>query len=63
MTILYSDMELLSKCSPVTLHLSPVTRILNENPGCYFENKSQQQFPWSILLSTMSLSFQLFDAH
>ena len=32
MTILYSDVEPLSKYSPVTLHLSPATRILNENP-------------------------------
>ena len=35
MTIFYSDMEPLSKYSPVMLHLSPpTTRILNENPGC-----------------------------
>ena len=27
----YSDAEHLSKCSPVTLHLSPGSRILNEN--------------------------------
>ena len=33
MTIFYSDMEPLSKYSPVTLHLSPSTRILNENPA------------------------------
>ena len=32
MTILYSDVEPLSKYSPVTLQLSPATRILNENP-------------------------------
>ena len=32
MTILYSDVEPLSKYSPVMLHLSPATRILNENP-------------------------------
>jgi len=32
MTIFYSDVEPLSKYSPVTLHLSPATRILNENP-------------------------------
>ena len=37
-TLYYSDMELLSKYSPVTLHPSPATRILNENPGfvCFF---------------------------
>ena len=28
----YSDMKPLSKYSPVTLHLSPATRILSENP-------------------------------
>ena len=32
MTILYSDVEPLSKFSPVALNLSPATRILNENP-------------------------------
>ena len=30
---LYSDVEHLSKYSPVTLNLSPVTSICNENPG------------------------------
>ena len=33
MTITYLDMEPLSEYSPVTLHLSPATRVLNENPG------------------------------
>ena len=32
MTIFDSDVEPLSKYSPVMLHLSPATRILNENP-------------------------------
>ena len=32
MTIFYSDVEPLSKYSPVTIHLSPTTRILSENP-------------------------------
>ena len=32
-TIFYSDEETLSKYSRVTLHLSPATRILNENPS------------------------------
>ena len=32
MTIFYSDTERLLKYSPVTLHISAVTRILNENP-------------------------------
>lgn len=31
MTKFYSDAEHLSKCSPVTLHLSPGGRILNAN--------------------------------
>ena len=31
-TIFYSDMEPLSKYSPVTLHLSPASRVLSENP-------------------------------
>ena len=30
--IFYSDTELLLKYSPVTLHISAATRILNENP-------------------------------
>ena len=29
---LFTDVEPFSKYSPVTLHLSPATRILNENP-------------------------------
>ena len=33
MTIFYSDVEPLSKSSPVMLNLSPATRIGNENPG------------------------------
>ena len=33
MTIFLSDEEPLSKYYSVTLHLSPTTRILNENPG------------------------------
>ena len=32
MMIIYSDLELLSKYSPVMLRLFPATRILNENP-------------------------------
>ena len=31
-TIFHSDVEPFSKYSPVMLHLSPATRILNENP-------------------------------
>ena len=37
MTIFYSDMEPLSKYSPVTLHLSSVTRILGENPDLIYK--------------------------
>ena len=32
MTVIYSDLEPLSKYSPVMLHLSPTTKILKENP-------------------------------
>ena len=32
MTIFYSEVEPHSKYSPVMFHLSPPTRILNENP-------------------------------
>ena len=44
MTILYSDVEPLSKYSPVTLHLSPATRILNDNPdegALFISNKGR----------------------
>ena len=30
---IFSDVKSLSKYSPVTLHLSPATRILGENPA------------------------------
>ena len=33
MTIFYSNEEPLSKYFPITLHVSPATRILNENPA------------------------------
>ena len=33
MNICYSDMEPHSQYSPLTLHLFPATRILNENPA------------------------------
>ena len=36
MTIFYSDVEPCSEYSPVMLHLSPATRILNENTDNYF---------------------------
>ena len=36
LTILYSDVERLSKYSPVTLHLSPATGIFIEKCECYF---------------------------
>ena len=39
LTILYSDVERLSKYSPVTLHLSPSTGIFIENRECYFKKK------------------------
>ena len=39
LTILYSDVERLSKYSPVTLHLSPATGIFIENHECYLKKK------------------------
>ena len=39
MTIFYSDVEPESEYSPVTLHLSPATRSLNEKPGLGRENE------------------------
>ena len=36
MTIFYSDVEPVSEYSPVMLHLSPATRILNENANNHF---------------------------
>ena len=57
MTIFYLDMEPLSKYCPVTLHLSPATRILNEKRrngnsiaafddlgACHFINNDCQDF-------------------
>ena len=41
MTIFCSDMQPLSKYSPAMLHLSPVTRILSENP------ETVKHFPYS----------------
>ena len=40
MNILYSNVEPLSKFSPVTLHLSPATMILNENPDRLLEKNT-----------------------
>ena len=40
MTIFYSEVEPHSKYYPVTLHLSPATRILNENPASKVNHKS-----------------------
>ena len=42
MTILYSDVQLFSKYSPVTLHLSPATRIFNENPAFMLRFSTQK---------------------
>ena len=39
MTIFFSDVEPLSEHFPVTLHLSPATRILNKKPGLGRENE------------------------
>ena len=44
MTIFHSDMEPLSKYSPSMLHLSPVTRILSENPERVKHFPSSHQF-------------------
>ena len=48
----FSDVEPLSKCSPVTLHLSPATRILNENPANVF-------LIWSMLAGCTELAEKL----
>ena len=44
MNIFYSDMEPLSQYSPVTLQLSPATRILYENPGNVSHYQQQQYY-------------------
>ena len=44
MSILYSEVEPLSKYSPVMLHLSPATKILNDNPdegSLFISNKGR----------------------
>ena len=49
----FSDVEPLSKiCSPVTLHLSPATRILNENPANAF-------LIWSMLAGYTELAGEI----
>ena len=48
----FSDVEPLSKCSPVTLHLSPATRILNENPANVF-------LIWSMLAGCTELAGEI----
>ena len=45
MTSFYSDVETLSKYSPITLHLSPHTGILNENPELSTELVKLMQSP------------------
>ena len=46
MSIFYSDMEPPSKYSPAMLHLSPVTRILSENPETVKHFPYSHQFGW-----------------
>ena len=48
----FSDVEPLSKYSPVTLHLSPATRILNENPANVF-------LIWSMLADYTELAREI----
>ena len=76
MTTFYSDVKPLPKYSPVTLHLSPATRILSQNPG--MGKKLQIQlwkplFPWipfktyfknsgSLSVLTQHATFSLFFA-
>ena len=48
----FSDVEPLSKCSPVTLHLSPAARILNENPANVF-------LIWSMLAGYTELAREI----
>ena len=68
MTILNSDVEPLSKYSPVTLHLSPATRILNDNsdegalfisnkgrPGSKFSKQSQASLERKGLLTGLKM--------
>ena len=60
MTIFYSDVEPLSKYSPVMLHLSPTTRILNENSvgTCRAVSMGQgQQFPPLVAMSVPPANF------
>ena len=49
-------MESLLKFSPVTLHLSPATRILNENPELIIDKIIENNFLWVyLLLSAMEM--------
>ena len=49
MTIFFSDMEPLSQYSPVKLYLSPVTRILSENPEMC-TNRLERNSPDTLLI-------------
>ena len=42
MTVFYSGVEPLSKYSPVMLHLSPASRILNENPAFSYKKNPHE---------------------
>ena len=51
LTILYLDVEHLSKYSPVALHLSPATGIFIENHECYLKKKKQINNNFHLLYS------------
>ena len=54
----YSNVEPLSKYSPVMLHLSPATKILNENPETWFGKDNHFQ-----LMSSSELLFHFWTNH
>ena len=56
LTILCSDVERLSKYSPVTLHLSPSTGIFIENRECYFKKKKSATI--SIVYTVINHKFE-----
>ena len=56
--LLYSDVEPLSKYSPVMLHLSPATRILNENPVVAVNFLFQLIFVFPLFLGMVMYAYE-----
>ena len=63
LTILYSDVERLSKYYPVTLHLSPATGILLKTVSVIFKKNKSATISIIYTLINHKFEFPTFDAH